>query len=140
VPAEIAGGTREENAEGAPCFATTTRGEIVVNGRKLVASAQWRGEGAFLQHGSIMISDNQSLLTQALQSGRTVAFGDSVTLQDLMREPYPDAEKFADALEIALHEQTGIAVERVAPGLLLDEDAVRRGIMKYQDPEWTWRR
>lgn len=35
------------------CFATTSRYEIVVNGKKLVGSAQRRFKNSFLQHGSI---------------------------------------------------------------------------------------
>jgi lipoate-protein ligase A len=140
IRAEISDGTREENAEGAPCFATVTRGEITVDGRKLVASAQWRGDGAFLQHGSIMIQDHQMLLDNALEEGRSVSPGNSMTLEALMPPPYPGAEEFADALSIAFNERTGVAVERVAPGLLIDEDVVRKGLMTYMDPDWTWRR
>ena len=140
IRAEISAGSREENTEGAPCFATTTRGEIVVDGQKLVASAQWRGDGAFLQHGSVMISDWHGLLNRALEPGRTISFGDSVTLEELMPRPYPNAEDFADALATALHAQTGVAVERVAPGVLIDEDVVRNRIGQYRDPAWTWRR
>ena len=32
----------------APCFATPSRGELIFRDRKLVGSAQWREEGAFL--------------------------------------------------------------------------------------------
>jgi lipoate-protein ligase A len=140
IRAEISAGSREENTEGAPCFATTTRGEIVVDGRKLLASAQWRGDGAFLQHGSVMVSDWHGILNRVLEPGRTIAFGDSVTLEELMPRPYPNADEFADALAGALHSQTGVAVDRVAPGVLIDEDVVRNRIGHYLDPSWTWRR
>jgi lipoyl(octanoyl) transferase len=140
IPAEISAGTRKENTEGAPCFATVTRGEIVVNGRKLVASAQWRGDGAFLQHGSIMISDHQRLLERALEDGRTLELGDTATLEELMPAPFPTGEEFADALANAFDSRTGVAVERVAPSTLLDEDIVRNRIEHYLDPAWTWRR
>src|SRR4051812_29079295 len=42
-----------------PCFAEPAAGELVVEGRKLVASAQWRDGGALLQHGSILLDDDQ---------------------------------------------------------------------------------
>src|SRR5260221_1801961 len=45
-----------------PCFATPARGELVSDGRKLVGSAQWRDDGALLQHGSILIEDDQSMI------------------------------------------------------------------------------
>jgi lipoate-protein ligase A len=45
-----------------PCFATPARGELVSDGRKLVGSAQWRDDNVLLQHGSILIEDDQSLI------------------------------------------------------------------------------
>jgi lipoyl(octanoyl) transferase len=39
-----------------PCFSSTARSEVVWGDRKLVGSAQRRLRGAFLQHGSILIS------------------------------------------------------------------------------------
>jgi lipoate-protein ligase A len=138
VPAEMSSGSRKENTEGAPCFATVTRGEIVANDRKLVASAQWRGDGLFLQHGSIMITDEQPLLRNALEEGRMIALGDSTTLDEL--GVAPSAEDVADALARAFGDRMGVAGERVAPGVLMDENVVRSGIARYQDADWTWRR
>src|SRR6266566_6444797 len=43
-----------------PCFELPGEGELVARGRKLVGSAQWRDEGAVLQHGSILVEDDQS--------------------------------------------------------------------------------
>lgn len=40
-----------------PCFASTSRYEVVVDGKKLVGSAQRRRRDAFLQHGSILCSE-----------------------------------------------------------------------------------
>lgn len=39
-----------------PCFASTARSEVVFGDRKVVGSAQRRTRGAFLQHGSILVS------------------------------------------------------------------------------------
>jgi len=41
------------------CFASASAEEVLVGGRKLVASAQWRSRGAFLQHGSLLLHDRQ---------------------------------------------------------------------------------
>lgn len=40
-----------------PCFLAPNRNEIMVNGKKLVGSAQKRGAEAVLQHGSIPLTD-----------------------------------------------------------------------------------
>ena len=48
----------------APCFDEPSAGELTVDGRKLAGSAQWRADGALLQHGSILVEDDQSLLAE----------------------------------------------------------------------------
>src|SRR4051812_48910645 len=45
-----------------PCFETPGEGELVSAGGKLVGSAQWRDEHSLLQHGSILVVDDQSAL------------------------------------------------------------------------------
>jgi len=60
------------------CFAMPVGGEIVVQGRKLVGSAQVRRADAFLQHGSILLDGTQpgggAEMTLARALGRSVFF------------------------------------------------------------------
>lgn len=63
------------------CFAAPVGGEILVNGHKLVGSAQRRHGDAFLQHGSILLSGSQQQIgaaggatTVAEALGRPVTF------------------------------------------------------------------
>ncbi|MDQ6748347.1 MAG: lipoate--protein ligase family protein [Candidatus Dormibacteraeota bacterium] len=49
------------------CFASASAEEVLVDGRKLLASAQWRSRGAFLQHGSLLLTDRQPELPRYLQ-------------------------------------------------------------------------
>lgn len=51
--------------DGPVCFDRPAAGEIMVGGRKLVGSAVWRQGGAYLQHGSILLADDQALLADA---------------------------------------------------------------------------
>ncbi|HEV8510907.1 MAG TPA: hypothetical protein VGQ48_10705 [Gemmatimonadales bacterium] len=44
------------------CFAASVGGEILVNGRKLVGSAQVRRHNAFLQHGSTLLDGSQEIV------------------------------------------------------------------------------
>src|SRR5205814_2393375 len=63
VSASVAVAATRSVAPGmAPCFDEPTPGELTLAGRKLAGSAQWRSEDALLQHGSILIADDQSLL------------------------------------------------------------------------------
>jgi len=60
------------------CFASPVGGEILVNGRKLVGSAQVRRANALLQHGSILLAGKQPAAglatTLAAELGRSVSF------------------------------------------------------------------
>jgi len=65
----------------AACFAASVGGEILVNGHKLVGSAQVRKRDAFLQHGSILLDGSQEVVgnargatTLARVLGRPVTF------------------------------------------------------------------
>ncbi|OLC87209.1 MAG: hypothetical protein DMD38_03295 [Gemmatimonadetes bacterium] len=69
------------SARPASCFAQPAGGEILVNGRKLVGSAQVRRGDAFLQHGSILLDGSQERVaggtgetTLAVVFGRPVRF------------------------------------------------------------------
>jgi lipoate-protein ligase A len=69
------------------CFASASAEEILVGGRKLLASAQWRSRGAFLQHGSLLLQDRQGELPGLLRD--TSAHGlrpMSVSLDELLSE------------------------------------------------------
>jgi lipoate-protein ligase A len=50
----------------APCFSATTRTELVLEGRKLLGSAQRRGSRAFLQHGSLLLGAGHVRLADCL--------------------------------------------------------------------------
>ena len=54
-----------------PCFAVASDYEITVGGKKLVGSAQYRSGDAFLQHGSIPLTNyNRNLAEEVLTSGQ----------------------------------------------------------------------
>jgi lipoate-protein ligase A len=44
------------------CFARPVGGEVLVAGRKVIGSAQVRRGGAFLQHGSVLLSGSQEIV------------------------------------------------------------------------------
>jgi lipoate-protein ligase A len=129
--------------DGAPCFEVPTGGELVLDGldgaRKLVGSAQWRDEGALLQHGSILLADDQ----------RTVG---ELAMHPL--PPVPAPATLADALgRLPTLEEVGTALfaaarDQLAPdasplgaaelATLMEQAAARAA--HYRDPAWTWRR
>jgi len=120
-----------------PCFNEPSAGELTFDGRKLAGSAQWRADGALLQHGSILIADDQSVLsTLAVERGPDIpapatlldALGFAPTLDDV-------AGALTDAIE---------SIDGVPPSELVLDDEIRARtsdlVVRYKDIAWTWRR
>lgn len=126
--------------EGTPCFAVPSAGELVVDGRKLIASAQWREGGAYLQHGSILIDNDQPSLTAGLAPGIALPpLPAPATLRALLGRA-PTLDEFARALTAALEERTAVVPDVVSPADIIDDAVVRARCAHYSDPAWTWRR
>lgn len=121
-----------------PCFATPAVGELVANGGKLVGSAQLRENGAMLQHGSILIADDQPLIAGLL-----------VDNSDL--SPVPAASTLTAALgrapsvhEVASAIRTSLEIREMTDASTLDEREVAELTAlhreQYESEWWTWRR
>jgi lipoate-protein ligase A len=119
------------------CFEEPVAGEIVAGGRKLVGSAQWRSDGVLLQHGSILIDDDQRLATELLLDPGPYP-PTAATLRDLLgRAPAP--EEFERALACAVARRFG----RTPDAVELDGDLTalaERRLAHYTSDGWTWRR
>ncbi|MFN2398382.1 MAG: biotin/lipoate A/B protein ligase family protein [Gemmatimonadaceae bacterium] len=135
-------GTAAPRPSLAPCFESPVAGEIVseIEGqaRKLIGSAQYRERDSLLQHGSILVDNDQDLATMLLaRSADVLPLPVPATLHGLLgRVPVAD-EVFA-ALRSALADATG-GQAAVLPfdGPLrvsaLDENR------RYSQDAWTWR-
>jgi lipoate-protein ligase A len=138
VPASLAQPTSRSALPSAlPCFAEPAAGEIVAAGGKLVGSAQWREHGALLQHGSIVVDDDQSLIPE-LMVVPAPASPAPATLRALLSRA-PDSAEVADTLFTVVR----ATVDPFATPLLpaeLDALDVRALVDHYGDPSWTWRR
>jgi lipoate-protein ligase A len=129
--------TRAAAPSAAPCFAEPARGELTLDGRKLVGSAQWRERGAMLQHGSLLVDDDQSSLADLLRDPVTPA-PRPATLRDALGRA-PVMSEVSDALFRAVRE---LADPEAAP-LEMDDDLARDAATiaeRYRDDAWTWRR
>lgn len=121
-----------------PCFETPAEGELVAQGGKLVGSAQYRDDGALLQHGSILVNDDQSSLPDfAKLSAKSESVPAPATLQGLLGRS-PDPAEVAEAMFDAVRSlEDARAIE-------LDEDEVRDAalhhVSHFLDEGWTWRR
>lgn len=123
-----------------PCFLEPAEGEVVAGGRKLVGSAQVRLRHSLLQHGSILVEDDQDRLR---------------TLQGISRSPQSEAgiTCLAEWLDLPIDRGRLVrtlaeAFATVVPGdwhVLegapnLNEALESRLEAHYRSPEWTWRR
>ena len=121
----------------APCFERPAAGELVVDGRKLVGSAQWRDEGAMLQHGSILIEDDQHLVSAV--AGNAVAPPQPAATLSAALGRAPSVDEVADALFAAVRSlECPRATEFVLDSTV--ERAMERTLDRYRDDRWTWRR
>jgi lipoyl(octanoyl) transferase len=121
----------------APCFDSPVMGELVSNGRKLVGSAQVRDGDAFLQHGSVLVDDDQHLLSELLVDARPVS--PPATLRALTSRVVTVGE-FAAALAGAIGGGGGSAPGALEVDESLLDDVRTLCRTRYSDADWTWRR
>lgn len=138
VAATVAAPTTRSSAPGmTPCFDEPSAGELTLDGRKLAGSAQWRSDDALLQHGSILVADDQSVLaTLALDGPRAIPA--PATLTDALGA----APMLADVAS-ALADAVRTLEDGNARPLQLDDQLSARMsalVVRYVDDAWTWRR
>ncbi|HEY6826240.1 MAG TPA: lipoate--protein ligase family protein [Gemmatimonadaceae bacterium] len=138
VRTELAAPVSRAVAPGAaPCFDFPSAGELVLDGRKLAGSAQWRSDGALLQHGSILVEDDQSALAElTLEPQRAIPA--PATLAAALGHT-PSQRDVADALSDAVRELEDPDAEELS---LEPEIRARAAalVVHYEDDAWTWRR
>jgi len=121
----------------APCFERPARGELMLGGRKLVGSAQYRDGGALLQHGSILVHDDQALVARLAGLDEQPIAPAATLASALGRAPAP--AEFADALfAVVRADWDADAAALTMPRDVADaRDAARQ---RFLDDAWTWRR
>jgi len=134
VPARRATETQSIPPGLRPCFDAPSEHEIVIGARKLVGSAQWRRGGALLQHGSILVRDDQAVIASLMKSPITPPA--AATLADALgREPA--------VAEVAGHLRTALN-KQVSDVRAFDDEQVATDAAtlksSYADDTWTWRR
>jgi lipoyl(octanoyl) transferase len=101
-------GARDGGSAAAPCFASSARNEVAVNGAKLVGSAQRRTARAYLQQGSILLGDGHLRIADylALAADRREPVREALRRAAGSAERWlgtaPPLERLADALHAEL--------------------------------------
>jgi len=121
------------------CFSGVAPGEIAVGTRKLIASSVWRERGAYLQHGSILMHDDQSRLIPLLGPGATRPEPAAVLSEWLTPARSPEAT--VDVVESALHQAIrdygNVVPWSIPPEVLRDVQRVQAAL---SESSWLWRR
>lgn len=125
APAHRAQAGDVDPARGGPCFASTAGGEVVVEGYKVVGSAQVRHGTAFLQHGSILLDGSQDVVRAV--SRRPSAVSQATTLSAVLGR----LVGFQEVVE-------AIVGAWGAPFTALHLPS--QPFNAFSDPAWTWRR
>jgi len=121
------------------CFETPGEGELVARGSKLVGSAQWRDDCSLLQHGSILVDDDQSTLPVFAVGvdAATESVPVPATLHALLGRS-PDAAEVASAMFDAVRLLEDADASELAEGDVRDE--ALKHVPHFLDEDWTWRR
>jgi lipoate-protein ligase A len=150
APPRPAGGPQD-----GACFASSAGGEIVAGGHKLVGSAQYRRAGAVLQHGSVLLEDDQSLVAEVARSParpagggaagepgisppRTPAGAGAITLSSLLGRRV-EFDEVATAIAAVFADTWGPGTSLACPPAPVARRAETLG-PAFRDPAWTWRR
>src|SRR5208337_1181930 len=130
---------RGSNLERSPlCFQSTSYGELTINGKKVIGSAQKRGGDGFLQQGSIPYTIDHTALAAVFKNKGQRAKGieeDSAGLKDLVHGFGPQVFKvyIKESFEILF----GV---RLLESLPADQEVAQAHLLcaqKYRKPLWT---
>lgn len=125
----LAGAGPALRPDAGPCFDVPAAGEVMAAGGKLVGSAQARMSGALLQHGSILIGDDQAALGSGSAARPLVRLIEGVT-----------AAEVRDVVEEGFRRHFAAAEWRtVEHDEALRAAADRWEHERYATDAWTWR-
>ena len=138
VPAMVAPRARKTLLPStAACFVQPDEGEITVDGRKLVGSALLREQDALLQHGSILLADDQPLLNSVLPQDEVPPAAAGTLRRGT--GSIPSFAEVAESLFAALRSTRDVDVSVLEIDRELSEESARWERV-YGSEEWTFRR
>lgn len=121
--------------DGPVCFDVPAAGELVVGRAKLVGSAVWRDRGAYLQHGSILLHDDQSMLADA--SCTTLPITPVAASLATCCAEVPSWSDVANALESVVRRRFVVQPFAEPAGFSALVDTHEQSLAR---PDWLWRR
>ena len=132
APADLAPARHAAPLDAGACFAVPVGGEVMVAGRKVVGSAQLRRGAALLQHGSVLLEDDQAMVTSVTRGSPPPDL--AVPLSRLLGRRLGWQEAAEAVLETA-GERWQLSRGR-SPAAILDRAA--GSAARFRSAEWTW--
>jgi lipoyl(octanoyl) transferase len=134
VAAELAPRSPTAGIGAGACFAHPAGGEIMVGGRKVVGSAQLRQGEALLQHGSILVGDDQSTVGAVTRGAAPPDL--AAPLDAILPTPLEEEDLIAAIARAAAERWRGGWKRCEVSGEVLI--AASRHTPRFRSPEWTW--
>ncbi len=121
-----------------PCFDELDGGAIVSGRRKLVGSAQLREGGTLLQHGSLLLTGDQTPTVELLRVRSEADLRDPPTALDELLSRLPTWAELVDGLASGFERLLGV---QLVEDVLSPEERTRstKHGRRFRDPSWTWR-
>ncbi len=122
-----------------PCFSYPARDEVEIDGKKIIGSAQKRVGRKFLQHGSILLENEEELLRQVLAPSEKIGRLRMVSLSEALGKPV-SFDWAVDRLRRGIADYFGITFKPksfASEEMKMIEDIERT---KYGSEEWTFGR
>ena len=118
------------------CFAAPSKYELLVDGRKICGSAQVRGGGTFLQHGSLLMDIDPVRAAAAMGIKAASISGSTTTLREQLGR-HIESDELASVLRGAFEGTLGINLAEA--GLTETEEALKQELMagKYATSRWN---
>ncbi len=120
------------------CFKTLSYGEITVNGKKVIGSAQKKFSNAFMQQGSILMSFNAMELRNVLQCNNDEDYHEIGSINDF--DPEISFNDLRNSLKEAFEKTLRVKMISDSPTefeLNLAKELVRN---RYLTQEWNFRK
>lgn len=138
IKCSLSGETPSFYARGSlPCFSHPARNEIVVEGKKIVGSAQKRTKNRFIQHGSIPLIKDEILLKSVSLMNQEESLLRMTSLTELGGEgiSFPGVVEhliagFSEHFHVGYRKKTFSDKERNSIQEIVEE--------RYGTPEWTF--
>ncbi len=127
---------RNEGHRNPACFKAASFGEVTVESRKLIGSAQKRYTDGFLQHGSILFSFCPEELSNTLKSNTTPDFSNICSISDYA--PTISIDDLISSLKEAFQEELNIKLVSDRPTKTELKRAKELEHDKYSTHEWNF--